>query len=320
MDGNVFVMKCGICSFYFIKSKSTEIDYINYYSTHNNYAGSASIYKDKDFQTAQFLTKNLDPSVKTIIDYGSGSGGVSKLLSSKYDVTEYDVGQDIPTSEYDCLVLSHVLEHIYNPSHFITEIDRYVRHDGFMYIEIPDATRYDKMGKTPILQEINIEHINFFSPYSLSKLMLQCGYTPVYIHKGSFALHENEYQAIRAIFQKNRGNSSVERYIEEGVCDLEKMKNSLPVLNGRVFLYGCGQLLYKIISYLKEKHTIEAIIDDNPNFHEKTLSSLPIVPLSLIKDSLTPLDTVVITVGKLYTAIIQERLKEVCSDLRIVTI
>jgi hypothetical protein len=320
MDGNLNIINCKSCSFYYTQSKSIEKDYNNYYLTHNNYTGSEFVCKDKDRQTYDFLLKNLDTSVKSILDYGSGSGGLSKLLTSNYSVSTYDVGNDLPKGNSDCIVLSHVLEHIYNPVEFIRMISSYVRDDGFIYIEVPNANGYEKMKGFGSLQEINIEHINFFSPYSLSKTMIQCGYTPVLLTQGSFIMLDNEYQAIRAIFQKNKNTTSVEKYINEGVIQIENIKRSLPDLKGRVFVYGCGQFLYKIISYLQEKYTIQAIIDDNPNFKNKTLNTLNILPFSSVKDTLTSSDTVLITVGAVYIKIIQERLRENYSGLNIVTL
>ena len=316
MDGNLNIIRCKICSFYFTKSKSIETDYDKYYSTHNNYYGSDFLYKDKDRQTADFLLKNLNSSVKSILDYGSGSGGLSKLLASNYIVTEYDFGYESPKTEHDCIILSHVLEHIYNPLQFIQTINRYIRNEGFMFIEIPDASRYNTIENYGILQEINIEHINFFSPYALSKIMILSGYTPIVVTQSSFTMLSTNYPVIRAIFQRNSNTTSVEKYIERGVSQMENMKCKLPDLTGRVFIYGCGQFLYKIISYLQEKYTIEAIIDDNPNFKNKTLNSLNILPFTSV--TLTSSDTVIITVAGLYIKIIEDRLRETCSGLNIV--
>ena len=84
MDGKLTIMNCKLCSFYFTNSKSTEIDYYNYYLTSNNYTlkyyGWSALTTDKEIQTSNFLLKNLDSSVKSILDYGSGDGGLSKLL------------------------------------------------------------------------------------------------------------------------------------------------------------------------------------------------------------------------------------------------
>jgi hypothetical protein len=320
MDGLLNILKCIHCSFYFTKSKSNDSDYSNYYLTHNNYAGSHVVWHDRNRRTAEFLLLNLDSSVKTIIDYGAGNGSVSQLLASKFSVTSYDIGEPEPTKEYDCLVLSHVLEHIYDVKGFISLITRYVRDNGFVYIEIPDGSEYHNMGDLGILQEINIEHINFFSPYSVSKLMVENGYTPVILKQGICYQRELEYRVIYSIFQKTPVNSSVERYIHDGNQQLEILKNTLPDLSGRVFIYGCGQFLYKILSTLQNKYTIECIIDDNPNFKDKTLNTLRIVPLTDVKDILSPSDNVIIVVGKLYAQRMQENLKSVCSSLNVVTL
>ena len=319
MDGELNIMKCAPCSFFFTNSKSVEGDYNNYYSTHNNYAGSQIVWEDRNAKTADFLVANLDPSIKTIIDYGSGDGAISKKLSSKFSVTNYDIGQEEPNGEYDCLVLSHVLEHIYNPKAFIELISRYVRDDGFLYIEIPDASQYHNIGDFGILQELNIEHINFFSPYALSKIMVQANFTPVSLKQGVCLQRGVAYPVIYSIFRKMPSSTSVERYIREGSEQLETLKNALPELKGRVFVYGCGQFTYKIIKHLQSKYDIECIIDDNPNFKDKTLNSLRVVPLVSVQDTLRSSDNVIIVAGSVYISIIRNKLNSVCSGLNIVT-
>ena len=330
MDGVLNVMKCVPCSFYFTKSKSTEADYTKYYSTHNNYAGSSIACEDMNRCTAEFLISELGSSIKTVIDYGAGAGGVSKLLSSRFAVTPYDIGYEEPSDVYDCLVLSHVLEHIYTPKAFVERIERlvgerdaiarYVHDDGLVYIEVPDASRYHKMGDLGMLQEINIEHINFFSPYALSKLMVQSGYTPVSLNQYVSCLKSNEYHVIRGVFRKTSVSTSFESYIQNGQERIDALKDSLPDLKGRVFVYGCGQFLYKIINLLQNKYTIECIIDDNPNFKGNVLNTLPIVSLDSVRDSLCPLDNVLLCVGALHRGIILDKLNGDRSGLNIVTL
>ena len=81
------------------------------------------------------------------------------------------------TNKYDCLVLSHVLEHIYDLNSFIDKISENINDNGFLYIEIPNAEFYDKIVDICPLQEINLEHINFFSKYALNKILIHHNYT-----------------------------------------------------------------------------------------------------------------------------------------------
>ena len=52
--------------------------------------------------------------IKNILDYGSGNGKLSELLSKEYKVDTFDIGMNNPSNKHDCLILSPVLEHIYD--------------------------------------------------------------------------------------------------------------------------------------------------------------------------------------------------------------
>jgi hypothetical protein len=281
--------------FYFTKSNSIESDYTKYYLTTNNYK-LPSHYNDKDEKCCKFLWNNLGETVETIIDYGCGNGKLGELLSSKYNVTNFDIGDPDPMNNYDCLVLSHVLEHIYDPSSFIKKISTHISSNGYIYIEVPNSQEYDKLKHCfGPLQEINIEHINFFSKYALSKLMIGCGFTPVNIKDDFFTLYDMKHYIIRGIFQKSENNLSVEKYISEGSQYLKDIINSLPTLENRVFLYGCGQLLYKLIDSLSKKYNIFYVIDNNVNLKGKHIKSIKIISLEDYSKIQLDSDTVIIT-------------------------
>jgi hypothetical protein len=103
---------CNKCNFYFSDSNSCQDDYNKYYMNFNNYKKD-SYCQDKDDKCFFYLCQKLNDNIKTILDYGSGNGQLSKLLSNKFNIEQCDIGMDKNTNKYDCLVLSHVLEHIY---------------------------------------------------------------------------------------------------------------------------------------------------------------------------------------------------------------
>jgi len=296
MDGKLSILKCDKCSFYFTCSTSNESDYNKYYSSHNNYSTPTSASASKNEKCSYFLFENLDSGVKTVIDYGCGNGQLSDLLNTKYDVTRYDVGYPDLQSQYDCLILSHVLEHIYNPKSFIDSVSKYIRDDGYLYIEVPNANKYEMHGNNyGPLQEINIEHINFFSPYALTKLLVDLGFMPVKIKDCEFTLAGYEYPVIRGIFKKRTDTMSFERYLDIGSDYLATLENNLPKIDNRVFLYGCGQLLYKLIPILQKKYNIINIVDDNTLLTKKTLNGINIISTHELRQILTSEDTVIVT-------------------------
>jgi SAM-dependent methyltransferase len=296
MDGKLTILKCEKCSFYFSCSNSNEFDYNKYYSTHNNYSTPTSASTSKNEKCSYFLFENLDSTVNTVVDYGCGNGQLSDLLMEKYEVTRYDVGYPDVTNQYDCLVLSHVLEHIYNPKSFINSVSKYIRDGGYIYIEVPNAEKYEVHGNTyGPLQEINIEHINFFSPYSLTKLLIDLGFMPEKIKECAFTLSGYEYPVIRGLFKKRTVSMSFERYLDIGSNYLSTLETNLPEINGRVFLYGCGQLLYKVIPILQKKYNIINIADDNNLLINKTLNGINIISTRELTQGLTSDDTVIVT-------------------------
>lgn len=318
LDGNLSVLKCNKCSFYFTYSNSNESDYNNYYSTCNNYSTPTSASVSKNEKCSSFLFENLDQTVKTVVDYGCGNGHLSNLLMTKYEVTRYDVGYPDLPCQYDCMILSHVLEHIYNPKSFINSVSKYVRNDGYIYIEVPNASRYELHGnKYGPLQEINIEHINFFSPYALSKLLIELGFIPVKIQECEFQNAGHEYPVIRGLFKKRTETISFEKYLEIGLEYLSNLESKLEEINGRVFLYGCGQLLYKIIPILQKKYNIINIADDNTLLTNKRLNGINIISTKELIETLVAGDTVIVT-SSVHFDTIKLKLLSLNSSLRIV--
>jgi len=87
------------------------------------------------------------------------------LKKQNFNVDLYDIGMEENEKKFDCIILSHVLEHIYDLNNFVINLDKNLNNNGLIYIEVPNAEFYDKFDP---LQEINIEHINFFSKLALS--------------------------------------------------------------------------------------------------------------------------------------------------------
>ena len=320
MDGILTVLKCSDCLFHFTQSKSLANDYATYYSMYNNYTDSFLSSYEKDQKCYDFLSKELDISVNKVIDYGCGNGKLSNLLSQKYTVTKYDIGELEPNDVYDCLILSHVLEHIYDPFEFIKSISKYIKQDGYIYIEIPNASKYDKINIFGSLQEINIEHINFFSKYALSKLLIKCGYTPILIKDCSFTIVKNDYYVIRGIFQKSEDNLSMEKYIEKGTIHINKINQLLDPIKGRIFIYGCGQFLYKILTTIKSCYLIEMIIDDNPRFIGKQIENINIINFNQAKKYLRDTDTILLTVTDVHHATLIEMINSLNLDINIIIV
>lgn len=280
---------CDKCFFYFSDSGNNQDDYNNYYKQFNNYKEYIISY-DKEIKCYDFLINNLNKNIKNIIDYGCGNGELSKKLDNNYNVYSYDIGMENNNITYDCLILSHVLEHIYNLDNFIVELKNKINDNGTLYIEVPNGEYYEHLNKICPLQEINIEHINFFTKYALNKLMIKHNFYAEKLVDDYFIINDMKYYVIRGLFIKKKNNLSFENYIKNGLEILNTFNYDLPNL----YVYGCGQFLYKILKNINKNNIIN-IIDDNKSLLNKKINNIEIINFDIFIKKVNDNDNVLIT-------------------------
>jgi SAM-dependent methyltransferase len=289
------VKLCNECKFYFSDSNNTQEDYNDYYLKFNNY--QQQIYcPDKDERCANFIFENINKSdVKTLLDYGTGNGVLGNLLSKEFSVEMFDIDMEKNTKQYDLLVLSHVLEHIYDVNNFIKEISKNIKDKGLIYIEIPNADFYEEFTNICPLQEVNIEHINFFSKYALNKLLVSNGFSCVNMVDDFFMIKNSKYFVIRGIFEKVKNNNSFETYVSQGVKIINSYEFSLLKKYENIYIYGCGQFLFKIFDKIQSNANIINIIDDNPCYLNKKIKNVNIINYEQFKQICKNEDNILLT-------------------------
>ena len=199
-----------------------------------------------------------------------------------------------PTKKYNCIILSHVLEHIYDINTFINSLEPLLIEDnGSIYIEVPNAEFYSLFNNICPLQEINLEHINFFSKYALNKLMMNHGYYSSVLIDDFFNINSEKYYVIRGLFVKKYNNLSFEKYINNGLSILKSFNFDKINKIDNIYLYGCGQLLFKVLDYIDTN--IINIIDDNPSYLGKIINNINIIDYNIFKEKVNENDTVIIT-------------------------
>ena len=310
LGNKLSIFFCSDCNFYFSDSSNNQIDYDNYYKLFNNYKNYA-LYSDKDQRCHLYLREELkDKNVNTILDYGSGNGKLKELLSNNFHVNEYDIGMNEDTNEYDCLILSHVLEHIYDINNFLQKIDKNIKPGGLLYIEVPNAEFYDKLNDITPLQEINIEHINFFSKYSLNKLLINHGYYAVSLKDDYFKIKENNYYVIRGMFIKCQINKALPSYVNCGNEIINTFNYSKLNDYEEIYIYGCGQFLFKILKNIQQFTKVINIIDDNLCYFNKTINGVSIINFEKYRKKTKKGDIILLTTF-IYDEIIKTKIKSI---------
>jgi FlaA1/EpsC-like NDP-sugar epimerase len=168
--------------------------------------------------------------------------------------------------------------------------------NSIVYIEIPNSERYDLMQYDVPLQEINIEHINFFSKHSLAKLMILNNFTPICIEDCSFEIKNNtKYHVIRSMFRLNTENVGFDKYLIDEQSKLDKIKSFfLRNPQKKMYLYGAGAFTCKIIGEFKSN--ITGVIDDNPYYLGKSIAGFNVINYNMFKAIVNENDAILVTI------------------------
>lgn len=134
-------------------------------------------------ELAGFLRAHLaGDAARSVLDFGGGAGGrMDALLKAGFEIhlrepdeaylahgVSLGMVRDDGSRRHDCVVLSHVLEHVNHPVEFL----RHLRQDrmtprGLLYVEVP------VLGwRRPLLRDLHIAHKFYFS---LASLRHVCG-------------------------------------------------------------------------------------------------------------------------------------------------
>lgn len=318
------VVICQRCGFVYADSAATQRDYDNFYSAWSKYDDSATATGSgaSPYDAARLasmaadIARALPSRAATILDAGCATGGLLTALHDRgftavagldpssrcasacrargFQAYVGSVGS-APTHmpKFDCVVLSHVLEHVYDIPSFISAAHELLSPGGYLYIETPDATRYDKFLYAPF-QEFNTEHINHFSAQALKNVARRFGFHPVVVEQKVLQTGRDvQYPAVYGLFQ-DRGvvNDSavacdqelptrIGAYIERSAKQMASINDHLASkLNGApsIILWGAGQLAMKLLALPSlAKTQVRALVDNNPILRGKRLAGACVV-------------------------------------------
>jgi SAM-dependent methyltransferase len=321
-DYNVAV--CRRCGFVYADPAATQRDYDRFYCEWSKYDDSATATGSglspydaaRLATTASDIARALPSRAASILDAGCATGGLLTALrdqgftavagldpSPRCAAACRDRGFEAYVGsissapahmpKFDCVVFSHVLEHVYDIPAFFTAARRLLAPGGYIYIETPDAARYDDYLYAPF-QEFNTEHINHFSARALENAARRFGFQPVMVDQKVIQTAEDTlHPAVFGLF-RNGGGSDDERivcdqelppkiavYIRHSAEQMERINHQLAgqlANTQRVILWGAGQFAMKLLALPCLARTeIRALVDNNPILRGKTLAGAPVI-------------------------------------------
>jgi SAM-dependent methyltransferase len=209
LAGGYDVARCLVCGFIYANVAATQADYDAFYSKFSQYdhpansTGSGESAEDplRLEGTVGILEEFLPSRDVRILDIGCGSGSLLAALGRRgfRHLTGVDpspvctrlarekTGEafqarltNLPPEigSFDCVILSHVLEHVLEVAQAIDAVRAVLRPGAVLYLEVPDAVRYADYVYAPF-QDFNTEHLNHFSGNALDNVMALQGFSPI---------------------------------------------------------------------------------------------------------------------------------------------
>jgi SAM-dependent methyltransferase len=325
------VVSCTQCGFGYADTPVGQAEYDAFYRQCSKYqddktstGGGDSPWDARRLgETAETIAEHVPNRTARVLDVGCANGGLLQALLSRgfRDLTGLDpslvcvantrrrpglhavAGSLTELSAdfgpFDCIVLSHVLEHVQDLHGAIEAVRGLLADGGCVYLEVPDANRYAYFLAAPF-QDFNTEHINHFSLTDLANLARRAGlHLEQHGTKTIDCSHPVPYPALYGFFRPiaERAVAPV-RQTQSRARLLEYIRLSrrmMRAIDARlgdalesspdVIVWGTGQLALKLLAETSlGRARIAAFVDGNPINHGRLLQGQRIVAPEAVRE------------------------------------
>lgn len=243
LHNNYNIVSCNECGFCYVDTKSSKEDFEYYYKNFNTYAlnYSDNLTIENNNEALKKVMKRYINKNHKIINIGIGNGqfekrlfslgysnimgidpssesvklltdcGIKAKVGSVYD----DVSEELQ-GRFDAVFLKYTLEHLIDPKGALLQLTKYLKEDGIMVISVPDIGMVHN-NTTKILNNFNLEHINYFSRISLKILLFKVGFGESSTYTITNTYNNQEEYMIMSVFKRDKQKK--ERYIKDEITE-----------------------------------------------------------------------------------------------------
>ena len=352
-SNNVFCKKCGCV---YVDSNAVQNDFTQYYrsdmSKGIDYYTMFGVKQTQEYY--QHIYDSIKPYVNKdshILDMGCGLGDFSKfLVNIGYEnVTAMDPstrnisivkGKNITCFEGDCfefpsklkgkfdiVILSHVLEHIWDMRVALENVKSMLKAGGVLYIETPDASKYADVDFPPYFF-FTYEHVTHYVPDTLLNIEKTFGLK--IIQKGEYLKCES-YYVLYGIFSKGQVvnelcYSDVARLAIHNYSQISKNRlcafvSRLEESQEEIILWGIGASTAQLLSETFDQCRVTQLIDNNLTRQglafmvgNKVLYTAP--PESISKES----NAIILILPTMYKDSIRQQIREMGFRNRVIAL
>lgn len=160
---------CEGCGFRYVDGNSLSQGWFDRYYL-AEYTTSDTPYS---FARYQSLAQYVAERAKNVLDIGGKNGELHEhfAIIQGLNYEAIGVGESIK-QKYDCVVLSHTLEHVYELAPLFTLVSDALDPGGWLVVEVPVHLEYLAPGD----YDNHWQHINKFRPPDLVRLLADRGY------------------------------------------------------------------------------------------------------------------------------------------------
>ncbi len=206
------------------------------------------------------------------------------LKATANNISNFDPGQ-----KFDVIILSAIFEHLVDFTASMHKIRALLNDGGLLFIEVPDAERFDAYISAPF-QQFSIEHINYFSQQSLTNLYATCSFDIVDMKPHDHLLNQTVDPDIFALAQKmpegdfriqkdEVSESKISNYIaqcREIDTDIKKIIHDYLSDKEKIIVWGVGTHTQRLIGAGLDVSKILYFVDSNTRYVGKKLNDLEI--------------------------------------------
>ena len=208
--------------------------------------------------------------------------------------------KNLKGNKYNVIIISHVLEHILDLEQAVINLKQLVSENGFIYVEVPDASRYHEHFIVPYYF-FDCEHINHFDANSISNLFLDKEFSLSSVNERQMQVTNSIfYPVVSCIFKKtsntiegikssDKVKTSIEKYIQFSNDNSDNIElNGLKFTQEKIAVWGAGMYTLRM---LKDSALVQCnivnFLDKDSNKQGHKINDIEILePQTFLKDNL----------------------------------
>lgn len=188
--------------------------------------------------------------------------------------------------KYDLVIMSHVLEHIPDVKKAIRNVKKLLKPDGVLYIEVPDALRYN--GSMMPFFDFNSEHINHFNPSILEKFLRDSGMDIITGNRKNITLNDGSVVSAYAVTAQRKVSTwhmmQFIRSSQQSLAEANEYLEKELADSKQCIIWGAGEYLAHVLALpvFKEVEIVQ-IVDRNPGLQGKKVRNVVVEAPEKIK-------------------------------------